>query len=393
MQKKTRRPLPIAVIVMIDLLLTAAIMLSFCYFHHVKNFWGTPTDIPTTGTGVIQDFTKPSRPLSTSQTPSTSIPTTSKDPITSGSSSQGTTTSPITTPPEPQYDFSGDFGYKFGSLFSADNSVTVTEDSYKSHDIYMTLTSFDGTYTQQYYKNGSYSDEHVVYYLMDVYVRNIENLYTAYSTASYVQLEDLVEIDEAGSKFVETIAAISGDLYLGFNESKPVIVRNGTILRQLSYIKSDICVLYWDGSMETISPGEYNWDKISAKGPYQIWSFGPELMDNNGNAKKNINSSIWKWNPRAAIGCVEPGHYVFCVVSGFRDKNQRDENGVGINLDELAKIMEDAGCKVAYNLDGGASTYGWYRGDRLVQVSNANGSVRHISDIICIGEIKGNKQN
>lgn len=393
MQKKTKRPLPIAVIVMIDLLLTAAIMLSFCYFHHVKNFWGTPTDTPTTGAGVIQDFTKPSRPLLTSQTPSTSIPTTSNGTAASGSSSQGTTTSPITTPPEPQYDFSGDFGYKFGSLFSADNSVTVTEDSYKSHDIYMTLTSFDGTYTQQYYKNGSYSDEHVVYYLMDIYVRNIENLYTTYSTATYVPLEDLVEIDEAGSKFVDTIAAISGDLFLGFNESKPVIVRNGTILRQLSYIKSDICVLYWDGSMETISPGEYNWGKISAKGPYQIWSFGPELMDNNGNAKKNINSSIWKWNPRAAIGCVEPGHYVFCVVSGFRDTNQRDENGVGINLDELAKIMEDAGCKVAYNLDGGASTYGWYRGDRLVQVSNANGSVRHISDIICIGEIKGNKQN
>lgn len=393
MQKKTRRPLPIAVIVIIDLLLTAAIMLSFCYFHHVKNFWGTSPEPPTTGTGVIQHFTKPSRPSTTSNIPSTNPPTTGPSSSSSSSSQGQVTTAPITTTPKPQYDFSGDFGYKFGSLFSADDSVTVTDNSYKSHDIYMTLTSFDGTISQQYYKNGSYSSEHVVYYVMDIYVRNIENLYTTYSTSNYVPLEDLVEVDEAGSKFVETVAAISGDLFLGFNESKPVIVRNGRILRQLDYIKSDICVLYWDGTMETISPSEYNWSEISAKGPYQIWSFGPELMDDDGNAKTNINSSIWKWNPRAAIGYVEPGHYVFCAVSGYRDKAQKEENGVGINLDVLAKIMEDAGCKVAYNLDGGASTYGWYRGNRLVQVSNANGSIRNISDIICIGEIKGNKQS
>lgn len=252
----------------------------------------------------------------------------------------------------------------------------------------MTLTAFDGKLKQQYYQNGSYSSEHVVYYMIDVYVRNMENLYTAYSSSNYVPLDDLVEINKAGGNIVETIAAISGDLYLGFNESKPVIVRNGKIIRQLSYIKTDICVLYWDGSMETVSPSNYDWSAISAKSPYQIWSFGPSLLNDDGSPRTNISSSIWKWNPRASIGCVEPGHYVLCVVSGYRDKTQKEENGVGVNLDVLAKLMSDAGCKVAYNLDGGASVYGWYRGNRLVQVSNSNGTVRNISDIICIGEIK-----
>jgi hypothetical protein len=383
MSRKPKKPLNAAVIVAIDLLLTASLLLSFCYFHHVKKLWGLDSTATDTDSG-SQDFTKPIK--TTTKTPTTStVPTT--DTPSTGSADVTTSEKPVT----PTYDTSGDFGEKFGMLFSSDDSITVTDDSYQSHDIYMKLTSFDGKLTQAYYQGGATSSEHVVYYVIDVYVRNVENLYTSYAKG-YLDIEDLVDIDTAGSKIVDTIAAISGDLYYGYDKSKKVIVRNGNIIRKSSYITEDICVLYWDGSMETISPEEYDWDEIAAKGPYQIWSFGPALMDGNGNALTDIDSSLWRWNPRAAIGCVEPGHYVLAVVNGYRNNNEKASHGVGVNLDVLAQIMEDAGCKSAYNLDGGASTYGWYRGDLLVKVANANGSERHISDIICIGEIVGSTE-
>lgn len=378
MTKKPKKPIPTFAIVAIDLLLTASLLLSFCYFHHVKKMIGHGgANAVTTGGDV---FTKP--PRTTAREMSTVQPVT-RPPLTG----DVTANPPDTDVPGPTYDMSGDFGERFGMLFSADDSVTITDNSYKSHNVYMTLTSFDGEITQAYRKGGVATAQHVVYYIIDVYVRNIENLYTQYAS-NYVPMTELVSYTKQSNNLVETIAAISGDLYYGFDQSKRIVVRNGTVVRKSDYITSDICVLYWDGSMETITPEEYNWDSIAAKGPYQIWSFGPELIGDDGKALENINSDVWRFNPRAAIGCVEPGHYVLAAVNGYRYDKERAEHGVGVNLDVLAKIMEGVGCTVAYNLDGGASTYAWYRGDMLVKVANGNGSERYISDIICIGEIR-----
>lgn len=53
-----------------------------------------------------------------------------------------------------------------------------------------------------------------------------------------------------------------------------------------------------------------------------------------------------------------------------------------MNIEEMAKVLSNAGCKQAYNLDGGASVYGYFDGQMLVSFSGE----RVISDIICIGE-------
>ena len=79
---------------------------------------------------------------------------------------------------------------------------------------------------------------------------------------------------------------------------------------------------------------------------------------------------------------MEPGHYVLLAVHGNRDENSAN-CGEGLNLSEVARVLSEAGCKQGYNLDGGASVYGYYNGEMLVEFSKK----RSISDILCVGEI------
>ncbi len=44
---------------------------------------------------------------------------------------------------------------------------------------------------------------------------------------------------------------------------------------------------------------------------------------------------------------IEPLHYVFVVSDG------RTTESAGLSLYELASVMQEYGCTVAYNLDGG----------------------------------------
>ncbi len=252
---------------------------------------------------------------------------------------------------------SDDFGSAFEGIFAkGENEVNTT--------------------LQQIPKKGAtkYETTRVRYYLADVYVRNVENLFTAYSVGKNVPFDSLLSGTDA-------IFALNGDVFNSGSASKEIIVRNGNVIRCQDYISSDICVLYWDGTMETVTPAEFDWDKIVAKAPYQVWSFGPELLHDDGSAISPISSTVWRLNPRAAIGYVEPGHYVLLAVHGDRGDGTA-EGGDGMNIEEMAKVLSNAGCKQAYNLDGGASVYGYFDGQMLVFFSGE----RVISDIICIGE-------
>jgi exopolysaccharide biosynthesis protein len=49
---------------------------------------------------------------------------------------------------------------------------------------------------------------------------------------------------------------------------------------------------------------------------WQIFYFGPMLLDEEGHAMKKFNSDVNPVNPRSVIGYYEPGHYCFLVVDG-----------------------------------------------------------------------------
>ncbi len=362
--------MPLWAVLLLDVLVLAICLSGFCYLHHIKELWGGADVAPHVTEPPLMVITRPPK-ATADATPALTTPAVPVTDTTTGPT--GTVPLPETT--EPPLDTTGDFGAQFATLFAKEEGeVNRGADYYQSHDVYIRVESVEKQMLQQPTKSStSKKNTQVRYHLMHVYVRNIDNLFTAYGSKN--------QSFDALLKGTGALAAISGDVFLTGTSSKEIIIRNGNVIRKKDYISSDICVLYWDGTMETITPAEYNWDRLLAKSPYQVWSFGPELLHDDGSAKTNISTSVWRLNPRSAIGYVEPGHYVLLSVDGNRDG--KTGGGDGLNMDEMAKVLSEAGCKQAYNLDGGASVYGYFDGDLLVSFPGE----RKISDIICIGEV------
>lgn len=221
---------------------------------------------------------------------------------------------------------------------------------------------------------GTGSDK-VTYYVADVKISNISYLRTGFASGEYGKNIRATVQDMAND--YNAILAMSGDYY--GNTDSSVVIRNGVLYRD-DIVGTDICVLFTDGTMKTYSPEEFDVDEVIAAGAWQAWNFGPSLLDDNGEVATSFNTTSYlnSENPRAAIGYLEPGHYVLVTVDG------RDEGySRGVTLSELSGIMSSLGCKVAYNLDGGKSSAMVYDGEYVNQPADGG---RTISDIIYIGE-------
>lgn len=302
-------------------------------------------------------------------------------------------------------DRSGDFGASFPAVFLQNSDrLTLTDDRkireyaesqqltlrdhadgkfialYRSHDIFLSILEVNTVMTHP-----SWSKPYAVqYYVYDIYVRNIENLFTAYTTSDRMPAAELIANTEH-SMDVGVVASINGD-YMGNTKHCLVCERNGNVLRLPERIESDACILYYDGTMETVSPSDYNRDRIAAKSPYQIWNFGPALVNAQGKAIEKFNSSSYDGNiidashPRASIGYYAPGHYNFIVVDG------RSDDSHGVRMSQLAGLHEQFGSAVAYNMDGGDSAQAYF-GDMIVRIDEDRTEQRKLFDLICIGEV------
>ena len=115
--------------------------------------------------------------------------------------------------------------------------------------------------------------------------------------------------------------------------------------------------------METYSPQEFSLETAVSRGAWQAWSFGPMLLDGEGNplpdARLNTSKNIRRANPRVGLGYYAPGHYCFIVVDG------RTDEASGLTLEAFGQLFADLGCKAAYNLDGGRSSFMVYDGNVL----------------------------
>jgi exopolysaccharide biosynthesis protein len=134
--------------------------------------------------------------------------------------------------------------------------------------------------------------------------------------------------------------------------------------------------------MKTLSKDQFNIDQVKQTGAWQIWSFGPMLLNANGQPLTKFNNDLGiggPKNPRTAIGYYEPGHYCFVVVDG----RQPGYSDPGMSLVDLSQLMYDLGCVAAYNLDGGQSSVMAYDG-KWVNKPYDNG--RQVNDILYIGE-------
>lgn len=332
-----RRPRPLVRVILCDILAFAVLLTSFCYFHHIRILWGDQS-------GSIGAWN-------------------ASDPAVRGETFTGNAP----------------------AFLAAGETPIVTENSYRSSQISLTLTEKT---VKLIWGGNSY---YVQYYVYDVYVKHLENIYSSYAT-SRKDIFDLVDrtadlTDGAGVPLTDgvCVAAVNDD-YWGNSNHTLVALRNGKILRKSEYIESDVCVLYYDGTMKTYTPDEYDWAEIEAGKPYQIWNFGPSLLDGEGHALSQFNADsydshvIGNRNPRTAIGYYEPGHYCFVVVDG------RSSDSDGMRMFQLADLMEELGCSVAYNLDGGGSSLAYFDG-RMIRETEGADKQRALWGIVCVGEI------
>ena len=248
---------------------------------------------------------------------------------------------------------------RFPGKFS--ESPEYGERSYKSKSIDVTITTYrvEETYSKL-----------TTYHVADIYVKDVTSIRTAAAHSFDTRYERTVReiAADAGA-----LLAIDGDTYT--RAANSFVIRNGELYRSTPIEDTDICILYRDGRMETRKWGAFTMDEVVASDPWQVWGFGPALLDENGHSME-IENKLSPWNPRAAIGYYEPGHYCFVIVDG-REKGWSE----GVRLSALSRLMEDLGCKAAYNLDGGDSAQMYWNGEIISKSRNES---RVISDIIYI---------
>ncbi|MCR5637906.1 MAG: phosphodiester glycosidase family protein, partial [Lachnospiraceae bacterium] len=240
--------------------------------------------------------------------------------------------------------------------------VISTDNCYKSEDISVTLTDYD--------VNG------IVYHVEDIYVKNVENLRTAFADDSYGK--GITEWPSAMTLRVNAVASINGDYY-GTTSDSGAVIRNGILYRDNP--DSEVLVMYYDGTMKVVSADAFDGESEIANGAYQAWCFGPSLLDSSGNAKTKFSMSghMARENPRTFIGYYGAGHYCFVTIDG------RSSESSGATLVEEAEIAEALGCKIAYNLDGGKTSYMSLNGETVNEPADGG---RVCSDIIYIAEIQ-----
>lgn len=346
--KKKNKRLPIWAIVVIDVLVTAMILGGFMLYYFVLPREEEPLNIivsnPNTGADAAD--TQPE------DTPAP-VDTDEAEEIDEAAETD-----------EPEEDVPLTWAQKFADHFT--DTVVATETSYSSPNISFTIEK----------KTAGEGRDTITYYVADIYLADIECFQRYFAGDTYGKgfREEVPEMDAASG----ALLAMTGDFY-GYQD-EGVVIKNGVVLRA-DETDLDICVLYYDGTVETFTPEAFDIDEAVAKGAYQGWTFGPSLLDENGNIPEDYNakSKLKENNPRSGFGCIEPGHYCFVVVDG-RDRGYSR----GVTLEEYSQIFKDLGCVAAYNFDGGESAVMTYN-DEWVNIPFQDG--RAVSDIVLIKEV------
>ena len=336
--------------ILIDILMTGLILMVFAFFHHV---------LPriTARNTVIEPISTVNIPAPVSVAPE-AVPEPEETPETSDD--------PVETEPLPITDDGRtEWQRKFEDKFT--NEIVKTENSYSSPEVSITIDTFSGMY------NGYYE----TYYVADIYVASIENFKTYFANGQYTyygEQDSSVMARNSGA-----ILSMNGDWCN--NQKFGILVRNGIVYHD-DPMTFDLCALYYDGTVETYSPSEYDPADIIAAGAYQTWKFGPMLLDSEGRAMTSFNTTPEierAGNPRSGFGYYEPGHYCFVVVDG------RQSHARGLSLSEFAQLFEDLGCVRAYNMDGGASSVLTFEGKTF----NKPSAYRKLGEILLITETSG----
>ena len=343
--KKRKKHMPMWAVVLLDLVLIGVILVTFAFFHHV---------LPA----IISEHQR-QQALQNQQT----TPTTQAPPEMTTGPTEVSDTEPQQTQAPTEPDNRTEWQKKFAEHFT--DEVVRTDNSYTSPEVSITI---DTVVTGE-------GSSKITYYVADVYVASMEH-FTCYTANGEIRYFGTQPAEEMAAQS-NAILAISGD-FITYQKGG-FLLRNGEIYAAEHNLNS-ICVLYPDGVIKTHVGGTYQIDEILAGNPLQVWSFGPVLLDENGQVRDHyeVSTAVSYPNPRSAIGYYEPGHYCLVIVDG-----RQEGHSAGMRIPQLAQVFADLGCTAAYNLDGGGTAVMLFEGDLYSRQSNGG---RELGDILVITE-------
>lgn len=249
--------------------------------------------------------------------------------------------------------------------------ATTTDTSYTSDDTSIQISTVT---------TGS-GDSTVTYYVADVTLTDATALRSAFANDQFG--ENITETTSAIAEDNDAIFAINGDYY-GFRDTG-IVIRNGVVYRDEGAREG--LAFYEDGSVEVYDETTTTADELVADGVWNTLSFGPAIVEDGEivdgiedvEVDTNVgNHSIQGDQPRTAVGVIDDDHLVFVVVDG-RSPGYSE----GVDLTELAEIMQGLGATTAYNIDGGGSSTMYFDGS-LVNDPLGTGEERGTSDILYI---------
>ncbi len=258
----------------------------------------------------------------------------------------------------------------------------ITENSYVSENVAITITAR----RLEIPVNDKVTQKSDVF-IADIRVKSLSSFCRFFPGKKWrTTTQSIQKLSESS----QAILAMSGDSANNLNKGWVII--NGEIMRDGTKSVNrtrDLGILYRTGEMVTLSAKEFDSQKIKEEAErgdiWQLFLFGPMLLDEEGHAMTKFNSNVGPVNPRSVIGYYEPGHYCLVQVDGRQTKSKLEpgKKNKGVTLKSLSLFMEELGCKAAYNLDGGKTSQLYFNGQTI---STPQGGGRKLGDIVLVKE-------
>ena len=227
----------------------------------------------------------------------------------------------------------------------------------------------------------------IAYWVADVTIADASQLRTQAAAADFSSTRQL-DCDVIARR-VQAVVAINGDYYNGTErKQKAFTIRQGVLYRDNLDPEGkgsklmDVLLIDENGDFHGIhqpTKGTLT-DEIDGKKVINSFSFGPILVENGVKVEDFSSTGTWMnmaWDRRAQRMCicqVGPLHYkLICCMAPTHGY-------IGMSLDEFAAIVEREGVDIAYNLDGGDSTYLYFHGRKINNPRSS--TTRKLQDII-----------
>lgn len=169
------------------------------------------------------------------------------------------------------------------------------------------------------------------------------------------------------------ILAITGDYVTWKNNPKGVMIRDGKVFYDKA--QAPTMAILPSGELRVWAPGKVKAAQLLELGVRDAYAFGPILVQDGKPGPGLKTHRLHVGNFRAAVGMVEPNHYIWITSKG------------SFTLEALAKLFLAEHCTVAFNLDGGHSATMVFMGEQLYQSGRGQDNLpqRPLPDVLLIG--------